>query len=384
LQVESWGYAMIYHVLPEKEPFSAYSGGAVARDVANLMRYDSSSCVICPSCDDTWGFEPDRTIALPGWRKYARIKGRKQLPRWIYKVLLSRIFRPLVSLLKDGDIVWCHNQPYAAAALERTIHLKHAKVVSQYHDALLVEGRPSVYKSFTADASLFVSEFMRQEGLRLFPQLKHTYVLYNGADESLFYPSPGRGGRPNDTPVILYVGRLNPKKGVHVLIEAMRILQKRKIQAVCKVVGSSFFGGSKVTSYVRSLHMSCPSNVHFSGHCVQTEIALEYKAADILCCPSIWQEPFGNVNIEAMACGIPVVATRVGGIPEIASEGGVMLVKPNSAAELADALQKLVEDKKLRAEVGAKGLQSFQRNFTWAVIYGQWQKVFNRLNTEVG
>jgi spore coat protein SA len=375
---------MIYYVVPEKEPFSAYSGGAVARFVANMMRYDSSSRVICPSFDDTWGLSPDRAIALPGWRAYARIKGRKLLPRWIYKAVLSRMFRPLISLLREGDIVWCHNEPYVAAALERMIHSKHARLVCQYHDSLLVEGRHSVYRSFTADASLFVSEFMRQEGLRQFPQLEHTYVLCNGADEALFYPSPSKEAGTTAIPVILYVGRLVRDKGVHVLIDAMRILQARKIQAVCRIVGASFFGGSKTTSYVRSLHMSSPSNVHFSGHCIQTEIAEEYRAADILCCPSIWQEPFGNVNIEAMACGIPVAATRVGGVPEIASEGGIVLVEQNSAAALADALQKLVEDKGLRTEIGAKGLQSFRKNYTWAVIYGRWQEVLNRMEANVG
>jgi glycosyltransferase involved in cell wall biosynthesis len=93
---------------------------------------------------------------------------------------------------------------------------------------------------------------------------------------------------------------------------------------------------------MRKLFKTKPSNVEFKGYRSAKDIGEEYRAADILCCPSIWQEPFGNVLIEAMACGIPVVATRVGGIPEIAAEGGVQLVEPNSAVELANALQKLI------------------------------------------
>ena len=105
----------------------------------------------------------------------------------------------------------------------------------------------------------------------------------------------------------------------------------------------------------------------------------------MLCCPSVWQEPFGNVNIEAMACGIPVVATRVGGIPEIAAGGGIVLVEPNSAVELANALQKLAEDENLRTQVAAEGLQASQRRFTWAAICGQYQDIANsviRMKTE--
>jgi len=135
-----------------------------------------------------------------------------------------------------------------------------------------------------------------------------------------------------------------------------------------------------VTPYVEALQSACPSNVEFAGFRSGKEIGDEYRAADILCCPSIWQEPFGNVNIEAMACGIPVVATRVGGIPEIAAEGGVLLVEPNSAIQIADALERLVADKELRAKVAAEGLESFRRRFTWAAIYRQYEGVANRLS----
>jgi spore coat protein SA len=231
---------------------------------------------------------------------------------------------------------------------------------------------------------IFNSEAMRQEALRFLPRLKNTYTVHNGADENLFFPVSLNVTNIHSVPVILFVGRLVPIKGVHILMEAMRLLQERKVGAICKVVGSSHAGGSrdKVTHYIRSLHASSPSNVVFEGFRSAIDIASEYRAADILCCPSIWQEPFGNVNIEAMACGIPVVATRVGGIPEIAAEGGVILVEPNSAVEIADALQKLIENRELRSKVAAEGLLSFQRRFSWGTIAGQYREIINSLQKD--
>jgi spore coat protein SA len=220
---------------------------------------------------------------------------------------------------------------------------------------------------------------MQREALGFFPWLDSSYVVHNGADDTLFYPRLETAEIANAVPFILYVGRLDPVKGVHVLMAAMNILEDRKVNVCCKVIGSHAFGGSKATPYVRSLLKSSPSGVRFEGWRSGKEIAEEYRAADILCCPSIGQEAFGNVNIEAMACGIPVVATRVGGIPEIAAEGGVLLVEPNSATELADALQKLVEDKDLRAKVARAGLQSFRRRFTWPTIIGQCEEIIKKV-----
>jgi spore coat protein SA len=210
--------------------------------------------------------------------------------------------------------------------------------------------------------------------------LKNTYSIHNGADETRFYPAASGDRPPNPVPVILYVGRLHPEKGVHVLMAAMRILQERNVAAVCRVVGSSFSGGSKPTAYAKSLVRHRPSNVEFADFRIQTAIAEEYRSADILCCPSIFQEPFGSVNIEAMACGVPVVASRVGGIPEIAAEGGVILVEPNSAMQLADALERLIKDKDLRAKIAMDGLSSFRRRFTWPTIFKQYQEVTDALS----
>jgi spore coat protein SA len=370
---------MVYHLLPGNESFSASSGLAISHDVANIMRYDDSAIVVCRDTDDSWGFAANRRIVIPKMRIFGRMKGRKYIPRWITSPFFRRIFQPLLAVLKSGDIVWCHNQPFFCAALASLIHARGARLIYHAHNPLTDRPHRAAFKAFTPDACIFVSDFLRQRALRWIPWLTNTYVVHNGADDSDFYPASPESRPNNPVPVVLFVGRLVPIKGVHVLIDAMRILQERNVGILCRIVGSSFLHGSKATPYVRNLIENQPANVEFNGFCAHTDVANQYRAADILCCPSVWQEPFGNVNIEAMACGIPVVATRVGGIPEIAADGGVILVGPNSTVELADALQKLAEDENLRAQIAAEGLDAFKRRFTWAAICDQYQDVANRV-----
>jgi spore coat protein SA len=372
---------MIYHLLPENEPFSAFSGVAISRNVSNMMRLDPSRVAVCSKSDDSWGFSTDRILVVPALRLLARIKGRRFIPRLLTNLFFRRVFQPLVSRLKPGDIVWCHNQPFYCAALEATIREKGAKLVYHAHNSICDLPTRTAFRAFTADATIFVSQAIRNEALKSLPWLKNTWVVHNGADEQRFYPKRSSQEPSDRVPVVLYVGRLVPRKGVHVLIEAMAILKERGVSASCRIVGSSFAGGSRQTGYVRSLIRSCPSNVHFVPYRSGTEIAEEYRGADILCCPSNWEEPFGNVNIEAMACGVPVVASRVGGIPEIASDGGIVLVEPGCADQLADSLQELLEDKSLRTKVGTKGIESFRRKFTWTAVCRQYQLIVDCVRT---
>ena len=86
----------------------------------------------------------------------------------------------------------------------------------------------------------------------------------------------------------------------------------------------------------------------------------------MFCSPSVWDEPFGLVNVEALASGLPVVSTLGGGASEIFAGGGGILVERRSAAELASALRRLVESPELRTRLGQQGYAAFLERFTWS------------------
>jgi spore coat protein SA len=150
----------------------------------------------------------------------------------------------------------------------------------------------------------------------------------------------------------------------------MRLLAERGRDVRGVVLGTANFGNvtNIETRYVRKLKSDAPPNVEFIPYTFGEALADEFRAADIFCCPSIWEEPFGMVNVEAMASGLPVVATRMGGIPEIFEHGGALLVPANDAAAIANAIERLIVNPAERKAIAEAGLRSFQARFSWDAV----------------
>ncbi len=185
--------------------------------------------------------------------------------------------------------------------------------------------------------------------------------VYNGMDLANF-PAPfAPVTRPNEPVKILSVGRLVEFKGFRYLLEACAELQRRGCDFHCEIVGD---GPLRET-----LAAQLPAGVTLSGARSQEEIFQRLREADIFALPSVIDaagasDVFPTVILEAMASGRPVVSTTVAGIPEsvVDSETG-LLVPPNDATALADALEKLVRDADLRARFGAAGRARLEENF---------------------
>jgi spore coat protein SA len=355
-----------YHLLTEAEPFSEFHGGAISRWAGNVLRNTSNSVVVCPSADDTWKFPPQSILLLAGLEHYRR--WRRRLPRWpwpLRRPMIQKIFRPVLDRVRPGDIVWIHNRPEFAIALTMQVHRAGGRVVLHMHNTHLVSGPRRLMRQVRVDRLVFVSKFLMEQALRKFPLLGASSVLYNGADETIFYPATA-GQRNAEIPTVLFAGRLVEDKGVHILLDAMKLLSQQDVRLQARIVGASGFGPSEETDYIRRLKANSPQTVQFFPYRSGSALGDLFRAADIFCSPSVCEEGFGLVNVEAFASAVPVVSTHSGGVQEIFSGGGGILVERGSVVQLAGALRRLAQDPDLRTRMGRQGYAVFCERFTWA------------------
>jgi|SRR6202049_4774456 len=369
--------ASIYHLLDPREVFSERDGGAISRWAANVL-CGENEIVVCPSSDPSWGFPTQRIYRLPNWSLTGPIHPvLYRLPWSLQKAVYLHVFQTLLKKLRPHDILYVHNQPECASVLATVAEQHGFKTVLHMHNSHLVAANKGQIMALKKTPVVFCSEFLRKEIHSAFPNhFENTYVVYNGADYKKFR---NMERVPNPVPQVIWTGRIVPYKGVHVLVEAMRILEKRGIAVTCKIVGGSGFGDSKSTRYIRKLRRIKPSNTEFVGYVSGEGLAELLRRADIFCCPSIWNDPFPLAPLEGMATGLPVVASGTGGLREMLAFGGGVLVQPNNAEKLAEALQKLVEDEAYRTRLGESARASFRSHFLWSSVRNQYQTVVQGL-----
>ena len=206
----------------------------------------------------------------------------------------------------------------------------------------------------------FAAQFVRER----FPNCaRRVSRIYNGLNLAEFR----RAEFSSTPPLILAIGRLIPKKGFADLIRACGLLAKRGTSFHCEIIGEGPLK-EKLCDEVDQLNLQ--SRVTFSGAHPQHEIRRRLAAANVFVLPSIVDSEGGSDNLptvimEAMATGLPIVSTNVGGIPEmvIQNETG-FLVQPGDVSALAHAIEKLVDDRSLAEKFGQTGYERALRLFS--------------------
>jgi glycosyltransferase involved in cell wall biosynthesis len=200
-------------------------------------------------------------------------------------------------------------------------------------------------------------------------------VLHNGVDADAFTRTERsdalarHGVRP---PYLLFVGRISEQKGIFPLLEAARTLP----DGVQLVLCASSPDTPELLGRLEAAVAERPAVRWINAMLPVPEVVQLMSHAAAFVCPSIY-EPFGLINLEAMGCGTPVVASRVGGIPEVVVDGETgWLVEPGDPAALARALRRALEDGERGRRMGAAGRRRVEQHFSWDRIAERTMAVY--------
>jgi starch synthase len=240
----------------------------------------------------------------------------------------------------------------------------------------------------SADAVVAVSRETREDVLRLFDiRPERVHVIHNGIDSDFYHPDPGtdaleRHGVDPSVPYVLFVGRITRQKGIVHLVRAIRHLDPGIGVVLCAGQPDTPEIGAEMERGVAAAQAE-RSNVVWIGEMVSREEARQlYSRAAVFCCPSVY-EPFGIINLEAAACETPVVASAVGGIPEVVVDGETGLLVPvelrpddpmspvdhdRFERNLAGAINALMADAATRDVMGRAARRRAVERFSWGRI----------------
>jgi spore coat protein SA len=366
-------------LLSSREKFGPYYGGACAR-----WTYEVYSRLVNDLDVTIFGYPttPDDRYPLPhatssAWRL---CNFTSHIPR-ARRYEESLWLRALFARLRAFEVMHIHNRPQWARIL-RDFGYKGA-IILHLHNDHLGHWTPSMLDGLARDLDRVAtcSEYLRNTFAGKSPSLaSKTRVVLNGVNMNLFSPRE----ELRELQTIFFVGRLHPEKGVLQLVQAFARVLEIHPKAKLVIGGSTGFGAHDLTSYVleveelaSSIVKHHPGSVQFTGYLHHDrDLPAWFEKATIFTCPSIFQEPFGLVNAEAMACGKPVIGSRRGGIPEVLGETGV-LIDPEDIAGFADAMCLLLGDPDYSAKLGRAAHQRCREMFDWQVVAEHWNSLLH-------
>lgn len=340
--------------------------------------------------------------------------------RWYYREYFSQLARDLAAT--RPDIVHVPEQMQFASLFKSV--LPALKVIVHAHQDQLAMLDPELLRRLLVDvdAVATVSDFVTARARARLPQMaSRIQTVGNGVDVARFSPArraPDPHGREHRRrPVrLLYVGRIAPDKGVHVLTATVDRLIREGASLEMTLIGKpglmpfdllsrllggdrealeavrEFYGNSLRTwlakevlrqgrSYADALRArlspAASARMRFAGTVPQPALIRAYRCADLLVLPSIWQESYGLPVAEAMACGVPVLATATGGVPELMVDGvtGRLIPRLDEQA-LARALLEMTADLPRLREMGRAARIRAQRLLTWSRSAGRLERLY--------
>jgi starch synthase len=250
-----------------------------------------------------------------------------------------------------------------------------------------------------ADAIIAVSQGTKEDILRAYPQVDphRIHVIYNGIDLAEYQQTPETQalvdyGVDPAVPYVLFVGRITRQKGVTHLVDAIRYLPPETQVVLCAGAPDTPEIANELRHKVEGARQHHPRIVWIEKMVTKREAIQLYSNARVFCCPSVY-EPFGIINLEAMACRAPVVASATGGIKEVVVDGETGYLVPfdqdlqtsfptnpeKFARDLAAHIQQLLDDSEKCRRFGNAGRQRVEDLFSWTAIAHQTIQLYENL-----
>jgi starch synthase len=235
----------------------------------------------------------------------------------------------------------------------------------------------------SASAVIAVSHGMAADIHVSYPEVpaNRVHVIHNGIDAQQYSPDPGRDaldryGIEPGRPSVVFIGRVTRQKGLPVLLRAAGQIEPSAQLVLCAGQADTAELQAEVTGLVDRLRSSRSGVIWLPGMLAKPEVIQILSHATVFVCPSEY-EPLGIVNLEAMACGSAVVASAVGGIPEVVADGETgLLVPAGDEAAFASAINALIRDPARAAMFGTRGRQRAVVEFSWDRIAAQTAELY--------
>ncbi|WP_339895161.1 glycogen synthase [uncultured Algibacter sp.] len=250
-----------------------------------------------------------------------------------------------------------------------------------------------------ADALIAVSEETKEDVIKHFNVDENkVHVIYNGINLQQYITTPETStldeyGVDKTKPYVLFVGRITRQKGIIHLVNAIKYIDPDTQIVLCAGAPDTKEIGKEMEDAVNEVQKTRDNVIWIDKMVTKEEIIQLYSHADVFCCPSIY-EPFGIINIEAMACDTAVVASAVGGIKEVVVHGetGILIpleqqteapfepINPDKfSRDLANGVNKVIGDKTLRETMAKNGRKRVEDYFDWIAIAKQVEELYKSL-----
>jgi glycosyltransferase involved in cell wall biosynthesis len=361
-------------------------------------------------------------LAVKTGEKYSKVfpsSSPASSSKWLFRAFGRQVAQDLRSQACDViQVQHCAQYLPVIRALNPS-----ARIVLQLHAEWFSQNRPAILEKRLRHVDLVttVSDYITEKTRRQFPMIAdRCLTMYNAVDAAEFSRERNIDARPRQEKRVLYAGAVSPHKGLHVLLDAFCMVVDEYPEVRLDVVGLQasypltenfelreqeliesiypFYAYDWISKLKAKLSLAPPDagtylahlkerlsaaasgKVAFLGFVPRPELVELYYNADVFAFAPIWNEGFGIPPVEAMAAGVPVVATRSGAIPETVKDKETgFLVSKNDPRALAEGILTLLHDDDLRGKMGRAARDRVHRNFTWDRVAEKMYKCYSDL-----